>query len=84
MIQDKPKITPAEQLRRRDERTAAIRLRFMIRRSLDERGVTTPSRIGEAFGIPADEAIKLLDRHQWRESDLERLQAAAARMGLPV
>ena len=82
MTQDRSKFTSAEQRIRRDERTAAIRLRFTIRRHLDERGITTPAGIGEALGMSADEATKLLTRHQWREGDVERLQAAAARLGL--
>lgn len=81
-MQDRPKITPAEQRIRRDQRTAAIRLRFTIRRNLDDRGITTPSGIGEALGMPVDEAIKLLHRHQWREGDVEQLQAVAVRLWL--
>ena len=82
MTPDKPKLTPAEQRRRRDERTAAIRLRFTIRRSLDERGTTTPAGIGEALGMPAAEAQSLLNRHQWREGDVALLEAVAVRLWL--
>ena len=80
MTQNRPKITSAEQRQRREERVAAIRLRFTIRRNLDERGITTPVGIGEALGMLADEATKLLTRHQWREGDVEQLQTAAARL----
>ena len=55
---------------------------MLICREMDERGITTPAAIGEALGMPAAEATKLLTRHQWREGDVERLQAAAARLGL--
>jgi hypothetical protein len=44
------------------------------------RGLTTPAEIGEALGMPAAEARGLLNRRQWREGDIGRLQAAAARL----
>ena len=84
MTQDKPKLTPAEQRQRREDRLVTIRLRMAIGRELDDRGITTPYGIGEALGMPADEATKLLTRRQWRERDVERLQVAAARLGLKV
>ena len=84
MTQDKPKLTPAEQRQRREDRLVTIRLRMTIGRELDDRGITTPAAIGEALGMPADEATKLLTRRQWREGDVERLQATAARLGLKV
>jgi hypothetical protein len=34
--------------------------------------------------MPAAEATKLMNRHQWREGDVALLQAAAARLGLQV
>jgi hypothetical protein len=34
--------------------------------------------------MPAAEATSLLTRHQWREGDVARLQAAAARLGVHV
>jgi hypothetical protein len=55
-----------------------------IGRELDERGITTPAAIGEALGMSAAEATKLLRGHQWREGDVARLEAAAARLGLQV
>ena len=55
-----------------------------IGRELDDRGITTPAAIGEALGMPAAEATNLLTRHQWREGDVARLQAAAAREPLPT
>ena len=84
MTQDKPKLTPAEQRQRREDRLVTIRLRMAIGRALEDRGITTPAGIGEALGMPADEATKLLTRRQWREGDVERLQAAAVRLGLKV
>lgn len=44
-----------------------IRLRLAIGRALEGRGITTPAAIGEALGMPANEAAKLLTQHQWRE-----------------
>jgi hypothetical protein len=88
MTQDKPptttKLTSAEQRRRRDDRTTAIRLRFAIQRHLGDREITSPAAIGEALGMPGAEAIRLLTRHIWREGDVARLEAAAARLGLQV
>jgi hypothetical protein len=57
---------------------------MMIHRELEDRGITTPAATGEALGMPAQEAAKLLHRHQWREGDVALLKAAAARLGLPV
>ena len=69
---------------RQEDRLASIRLRMAIGRELDERDITTPAAIGEALGMPAAEATKLLNRHQWREGDVALLQAAAARLGVQV
>ncbi|TDH58814.1 hypothetical protein E2C06_30570 [Dankookia rubra] len=79
-----PKLTPSEQRQRREDRLVTIRLRMAIGRALEDRDITTPAAIGEALGMPAEEATKLLTRRQWREGDVERLQAAAARLGLTV
>ena len=79
---EKPKLTPEERRIRQADRLTTIRLRMAIGRELDERGITTPAAIGEAFGMPAAEATKLMTRHQWREGDVARLQAAAARLGV--
>jgi hypothetical protein len=84
MTQDKPKLPPAEQRRRRDDRLVTIRLRMAIGHELDEKEITTPAAIGEALGMPADEATKLLTRRQWREGDVALLKAAAARLGLTL
>jgi len=78
----KPKLTPDERRARQADRLTTIRLRMAIGRELDERGITTPAAIGEALGMPAAEATKLLSRHQWREGDVALLQAAAARLGI--
>jgi hypothetical protein len=78
------KLTPAEQRQRREDRLVTIRLRMAIGRALDDQGSTTAAAIGDALGMPAEEATKLLTRRQWREGDVERLQAAAARLGLSV
>ena len=80
----KPKISAQERRTRQADRLTSIRLRMAIGRKLDERGITDPHAIGEALGMPALEATKLLTRHQWREGDVALLQAAAARLGLQV
>ena len=81
---EKPKLTPEERRARYTDRLTTIRLRMLIFRELDERGITTPADIGAALDMPATEAGKLLRSHQWREGDVARLQAAAARLGLQV
>src|SRR5687768_11707519 len=72
----KPKITAEERRRRDADRLKTIRLRLAIGRELDDRGITTPVEIGVALGMPPAEATKLLTRHQWREGDIEQLEAA--------
>lgn len=78
----KPKLTPAEQRQRREDRLTTIRLRVLIGQELDARGITTPAGIGEALGMNPKEAHGLLNRHQWREGDVAALRAAAAKLGL--
>jgi hypothetical protein len=63
-------------------RLTTIRLRMLIGRELEERDITTPAVIGEALGMPAAEAVKLLAWHRWHEGDVARLEAAAARLGV--
>jgi hypothetical protein len=81
---EKPKLTPEERRARYTDRLTTIRLRMLIFRELDERGITTPAAIGEALGMPAAEATSLLTRRQWREGDVALLEAAAARLGVQV
>ena len=80
----KPKLTPEERRAREADRLKTIRLRMLIFRELDERGITTPVEIGEALGMPTADAAKLLRGHQWREGDVALLEAAAAWLGLQV
>jgi hypothetical protein len=80
----KPKLTPEERRARQADRLTTIRLRMLIGRELEDRGVTTPAAIGEVLGMPAREATSLLTRHQWREGDVALLQAAAARLGVQM
>jgi hypothetical protein len=80
----KRKLTSEEHRARRADRLTSIRLRMAIGRALEDRGITTPAAIGEALGMPAAEATGLLTRHQWREGDVARLEAAAARLGVQV
>ena len=80
----KPKLSAEERRARDTDRLTTIRLRMLIFRELDDRDITTPAAIGEALGMSAAEATKLLRGHQWREGDVALLQAAAARLGLQV
>src|SRR4051812_17940552 len=77
---EKPKMSAEERRLRQEDRLVTIRLRMMIGRELDERGITTPAAIGEALGMPAAEATKLLTRHQWRGGDMAQLEGAGARL----
>jgi hypothetical protein len=74
---EKPKMSAEEKRIRQEDRLTSIRLRMAIGRELDKRDITTPAAIGAALGMPAAEATKLLTRHQWREGDVARLEAAA-------
>ena len=76
----KPKLSGEERRTRRANRLTTIRLRKAIGRALDDRDITTPAAIGEALGMSAPEATKLLTRRQWREGDVELLKAEAARV----
>jgi hypothetical protein len=67
---------------RQEDRLKTIRLRMAIGRELDERGLTTPAEIGVALGMLAGEATKLMTGRVWREGDVARLEAAAARLGV--
>ena len=90
MPSDQPQPTPPKQLSaeerraRQADRLTTIRLRMLIFRELDARDITTPAAITEALGMPAGEATSLLTRRQWREGDVARLEAAAARLGVQV
>ena len=53
---------------------------MLIGRELEKRGITKPAAIGVALVMPATEVTKLLTWRQWREGDVARLQAAAARL----
>ena len=77
-------MTAAPHRARQADRLTTIRVRMLIGRELEVRGITTPAAIGAALGMPAAEATKLLRGHQWREGDVARLQAAAARLGVQV
>ena len=80
----KPKLSAQERRARQADRLKTIRLRMAVGRELEDRGITDPHAIGEALGMPAQEATKLLTRHQWREGDVALLEAAAARLGVQV
>ena len=75
---------PVEELRRRErERIEALRLREIIGRELDERGIADPTELAAVFGLSPTDADRLPRRNQWREGDLALLRAAAASPGLP-
>ena len=80
----KPKLTLEERRARYADRLTTIRLRMLIFRELEDRGITMPAEIGAALGMPPAEAAKLLRGHQWREGDVALLQAAVARLGVQV
>jgi hypothetical protein len=79
-----PKMSAEERRLRHEDRLKTIRLRMLIFQELDQRDITTLSAIGDALGMPAAEATKLLRSHQWREGDVARLEAVAARLGVRV
>jgi hypothetical protein len=79
---EKLKLPTEERRTRQADRLKCIRLRMAIGWELENRGITTPAAIGAALGMPAREATKLLNRHQWREGDVALLEAAAARLGV--
>src|SRR3954464_2608752 len=60
----KPKLSAEEHRARQADRLKCIPLRRAIGRELEERGITTPAAIGEALGMSAPEASKLLARHR--------------------
>ena len=66
------------------ERLITIRLRYSINTHLDDQGITTPSDIARAVGLPAAEAVRLLTRRQWRDGDIAALRMVADRLGLKV
>ena len=80
----KPKLTGEERRARQADRLVTIRLRMAIWRALDDQGITTPTAIGAALGMPAAEATRLLTAHRWRDGDVEQLEAAAARLEVQV
>ena len=70
--------------RKQADRLAAIRLRYTINTFLDDQGITAPSDIAQAVGLPAAEAVRLLNRRQWRDGDVAALRVVADRLGLNV
>jgi hypothetical protein len=59
-----------------------VRLRAVIAEELARRGIVAPRAVGDALGMTPLAALELLQREHWREGDLARLRAAAARLGL--
>jgi hypothetical protein len=70
--------------RKQADRLIAIRLRYTINTHLEDRGITAPSDIARAVGMPAPEAVRLVQRRQWREGDVAALREVAGRLGLSV
>ena len=81
---EKPKMSAKERRLRHEDRLKTIRLRMLIFQELDQRDITTLSAIGDALGMPAAEAVKLLRGQQWREGDVALLEAATERLGVRV
>jgi hypothetical protein len=75
----RPKLSAEARRARQADRLRSIRLRLAIGRALEDRGISTPAAIGDALGMRAQDATKLLIRHQWREGDV----AARSRGGTP-
>lgn len=69
-------------LDRRDERLAAIGLRFAINSALDTMGSTALADLAASAGLPTAEVRKLLQRHIWREGDVATLRRLAEQLGL--
>lgn len=69
---------------RQADRLTTIRLRMAIQRERDESRISTPAAIGQALGMPATEATKLLQGRQWRVGGVALLEPAAARLGVRV
>jgi hypothetical protein len=80
----RPKLSAEARRARQADRLRSIRLRLAIGQALEDRGISTPAAIGDALGMRAQDATKLLTRHQWREGDVALLEAAAARLGVRV
>jgi hypothetical protein len=80
----KPKLTAEARRAREANRLTALRLRMAIWQALDDGGISTPTGVGVAMGMPGIDAAKPLSRKVWREGDIEQLEAAALRLGLQV
>ena len=78
----KRKLSSDEQRTGQSDRLVRIRLRMLIGRELEDRGLALPAEIGTAIGMQPAEAFRLLQGHQWREGDVARLEALAARLGV--
>ncbi|SDB74634.1 hypothetical protein [Belnapia rosea] len=64
------------------ELAEADNLREALRHELEARGISTPETIGDALGMPPDEAIVLLKRDRWKEGEVALLEAVAVRLGM--
>ena len=82
MTLPRPKQSAEVRHARQADRLATIRLRMAIWRALDERGITMPAGISAALKMPPAEAAKMLTGGRWREGDVARLEAVAARLGV--
>ena len=58
----KPKLTLEERRARQADRLTTIRLRMLIGRELEDRGVTTPTAIGAALGMPPADSASVARR----------------------
>jgi hypothetical protein len=80
----KPKLSAEEHRARQADWLSSIRLRMVIGRELDERGITDAAVISEALDMPVNEVTKLLRRRQWHKGGVALLEAVAARLGVQV
>ncbi|MDO9713591.1 hypothetical protein [Paracraurococcus lichenis] len=77
----KPQISIAQ---KSAELKLSQRLRLAIGAELERREISHPSEIAAILGTSSRQADRVLCRRAWKEGDLALLQAAAARLGLPV
>ena len=64
------------------QRRSVLRLRIAIAQVLHSQGLFAPAEIGEALGLPAGDAVMLVDRTVSKDGDIAALEAVAIRLGL--
>jgi crotonobetainyl-CoA:carnitine CoA-transferase CaiB-like acyl-CoA transferase len=84
LLHDRAMPPKPDLISQREEWKASQQLRDLIHEELERRGITDLAEVGTAQGLPARDADRLMRRGRWLDGDVELLQAAAARLGLPV